>query len=201
MIKMTVLALALGFAASNPVSAADEKAPAMDPKKAEMMKAWHEASTPGAEHAMLKSLVGKWKVTSKSWESEGSKPEETVGTSTFKSIMGGRFVQQDFKGKMMGMPYEGTGMLGFNNITKKFESSWYDSMSTASMNFEGTYDAATKTISEAGEFECPVRKGPQKMRSEFKMVDKDTVQFTMYMPDMITGKEYKGMEQVYKRTK
>lgn len=174
---------------------------AMDPKKAEMMKAWQAAATPGPEHAMLKSLVGKWKVSTQSWESEGSKPEVTTGTSTFKSIMGGRFVQQDFKGKMMGMPYSGTGMLGFNNVSKKFESSWYDSMSTAAMNFEGTFDSSTQTLSEAGEFDCPLRKGPQKMRSEMKIVDKDNVTFVLYMPDMVTGKEFKGMEQTYKRMK
>jgi hypothetical protein len=180
-------------------SANDHSAAATDPKKAEMMKAWQEASTPGPEHAMLKGLVGKWKVTSKSWETEGSKPEETTGMSTFKSILGGRFVQQDYKGKMMGMPYTGTGMLGFNNVTKKFESSWYDSMSTAAMTFEGTFDASTKTLSEAGEYECPIRKGPQKMRSEMKIIDKNNMTFALYMPDMVSGKEYKTMEQAYKR--
>jgi len=175
--------------------------PSVDAKKMEMMKAWQEASTPGKEHEMLKGLAGKWNVTSKSWETEGSKPEETTGTSTFKSILGGRYIQQDFTGKMGGMKYEGTGMMGYNNVSKKFESSWQDSMSTAMMKFEGSFDSATQVISETGEFECPVRKGLQKMRSEFKIVDKNNLMFTLYMPDMITGKEYKAMEQSYKRIK
>lgn len=178
--------------------ATNEKA-AMSPKEAEMMKAWQEASTPGAEHTMLKGLIGDWKVATKSWQSEGSAPEETVGSSTFKSILGGRFVQQDFNGKMMGQPYVGKGMMGYNNVTKKFESTWHDSMSTASMRLEGTFDPSTKVISETGEFQCPVKKMTQKMRSEFKFIDKNNATFTMYMPDMETGKEIKGMEQVYKR--
>ena len=178
--------------------ATNEKA-AMSPKEAEMMKAWQEASTPGAEHTMLKGLIGDWKVATKSWQSEGSAPEETVGSSTFKSILGGRFIQQDFKGKMMGQPYEGTGMMGYNNVTKKFESTWHDSLSTASMHLEGTFDPSTKIISEAGEFQCPVKKINQKMRSEFKFIDKNNVTFAMYMPDMVSGKEIKGMEQIYKR--
>jgi hypothetical protein len=172
-----------------------------DPKKAEMMKAWQEAATPGAEHAMLKELVGKWQVTTKSWQSENAKPEVTTGTSTFKPVFGGRFIRQDFKGKMMGMPYEGTGMMGYNKVSKKFESSWYDSMSTAAMNFEGTFDQSSKTFTQSGEFECPMRKTTEKMRSELKMIDKDTVTFALYMPDMESGKEYKGMEQQYKRVK
>lgn len=182
---------------------AEDKAPAasMDAKKAEMMKAWQEASTPGPEHETLKSLVGKWKVATTAWESEGGKPEKSTGTSTFKPILGGRFVQQDFKGKMGGMPYEGTGTLGFNKVTKKFESTWQDSMSTATLSMEGTMDGTTKTISETGEFACPIRQGPQKLRSEFKIIDKNNLAFTLYMPDMATGKEYKGMEQVYTRVK
>lgn len=182
--------------------AADTKknaAPEMDPKQAEMMKAWKEASTPGPEHDLLKSMVGKWKVTTKSWMSEGSKPEETTGTSTFKTILGGRFVQQNFKGKMMGQPYEGTGTLGFNKVTKKYESTWTDNMSTETMILEGTMNASTNTIEESGEFHCPIKKGPQKMRTEFKIIDKNNATFTMYMPDMETGKEFKSMEQVYKR--
>ena len=178
--------------------ASNEKA-VMDPKQAEIMKVWQEVSAPGAEHTMLKGLVGDWEVATKSWQSEGSAPEETVGSSTFKSILGGRFVQQEFKGKMMGQPYEGTGMMGYNNMTKKFESTWHDSMSTASMRLEGTFDSSTKVISETGEFQCPVKKITQKMRSEFKIIDKNNATFTMYMTDMETGKEIKGMEQVYKR--
>ena len=190
---LTLSALLAGSAFANE--------PKMDAKRAEMMKAWQEASTPGAEHEMLKGVVGKWKVTTKSWETAEGKADESVGTSTFKPVFGGRFYQQDFKGKMHGMSYEGTGMMGFNKVTKKFESTWHDSMSTASMRLEGTFDPKANLIAESGEYQCPVEKGPKKMRSEFKMIDKDNMTFVMYMPEMFTGKEYKAMEQTYKRIK
>ncbi|OQW55031.1 MAG: hypothetical protein A4S09_17010 [Proteobacteria bacterium SG_bin7] len=195
--KARNILLSLLFSLASVAYSSEKSAP--DQKMAEMMKAWQDSATPGPEHAMLKSLVGKWKVTTKSWQSEGAVPEETVGSSTFKSILGGRFVQQDFKGKMMGQSYEGTGMMGYNNVTKKFESTWHDSMSTASMRLEGTFDPTTKVIAETGEYHCPIRKSSQKMRSEFKIIDNNNATFTMYMPDMATGKEFKGMEQVYKR--
>ncbi|RYZ72313.1 MAG: DUF1579 domain-containing protein, partial [Proteobacteria bacterium] len=175
--------------------------PTADAKKAEMMKAWQEASTPGEEHDMLQSVVGKWKVTTQSWESEAAKPAESTGTSTFKSKLGGRFFEQEFKGKMNGMNYEGEGMMGYNKVTKKYESSWYDSMSTGMMTFTGDFDSGTKTFKESGEFSCPLKKEVQKMRSEFKIVDKNTMTFALYMPDMMSGKEYKAMEQSYKRIK
>lgn len=197
-----ILVLAVSFVSLSSIlvtpTFADEKAD-MAAKHAEIAKAWQEAATPGAEHQLLKSLVGKWKVTTKAWHSEGSEPEVTTGTSTFKALLGGRFVQQDFKGKMMGQSYEGTGMMGYNNVTQKFESTWYDSMSTATMFMEGTLSSDSKIITQSGQYVDPVKKEPQKMRSEFKILDKDNATFVMYMPDMITGKEYKGMEQVYKR--
>lgn len=167
----------------------------------EMMKAFQEAGTPGPEHAMLNSLAGEWKVTTKSWQSEKANPEVSTGTSTFKPILGGRFVQQDFKGSMNNMPYEGTGVMGFNNITKKFESTWHDSMSTAMMSFEGTMNEKTKVIAETGEFMCPVKKEVQKIRSEMKIISQAKMTFTLWMPDMQNGKEYKGMEQTYTRVK
>jgi len=167
----------------------------------EMMKAFQEASTPGAEHAVLTGLVGEWKVASKSWQGEKAKPETSTGTATFKTVLGGRFVQQDFKGMMGTMPYEGTGLLGFNNTTKKFESSWHDTMSTAMMTFEGTMNPKTKVISETGEFMCPMKKETQKMRTEMKIINKDKMTFALWMPDMQTGKEFKGMEQTYTRVK
>lgn len=167
----------------------------------EMMKAFQEAGTPGPEHKLLNSLVGEWKVTSKSWHGEKSKPTTSTGTATFTALLGGRFVQQNFKGTMGEMPYEGTGMLGYNNTTKKFESSWHDTMSTAVMNFEGTMNEKTKTIVETGEYECPIKKGPQKMRSEMKIISKDKMTFALWMPDMQSGKEFKGLEQTYTRIK
>lgn len=191
--KLLLIALTVSATAF----AAGEKE-AMSP---DMMKAFQEAATPGPEHVMLNSLVGEWKVTSKSWQSEKAKPEVTTGTATFKPILGGRFVQQDFKGSMNNMPYEGTGMLGFNNTTKKFESSWHDSMSTAVMNFEGTMNEKTKVITETGEFQCPIKKAPQKMRTEMKIIDKNKMTFALWMPDMKSGNEYKGMEQTYTRVK
>lgn len=196
-----ILFLVLSFLSASSLFAADQRAPKMDVNHAKMMKAFQEASTPGAEHDLLKGLVGKWTVKTKSWESQEAKPQETTGVSIFKSLLGGRFVQQEFKGKMMGESYEGIGMMGYNNITKIFESSWYDSMSTAAMTFKGTFDASSKVLSESGEFQCPLRKSTEKMRSEMKMLDKDNMTFTLFMPDSVSGKEYKSMEQVYKRSK
>src|SRR5688572_3707115 len=82
---MLLVATLSGFAADTPQSTEDAK-------KQEKMKAFMQYSTPGDAHKKLGQLAGKWKYTSKWWETAESKPEESKGTSDMKMIMGGRFL-------------------------------------------------------------------------------------------------------------
>jgi hypothetical protein len=180
-----------------------EDAAKTDPKKQEMMKKLMEASTPGAAHKALEPMAGKWKYTSKWWESAEAKPEESGGTSTIRMIFGGRFLLHETKGKAMGMPFEGMGLTGYNNVSGRYETSWYDSMSTGMMRGEGTFDAKTRTLSDAGEFACPVTESKKaSYRGEWRIVDANTMVYSMYGHGL-DGKspEFKQMEMVFKRVK
>ena len=42
---------------------------------------------------------------------------------------------------------------GYDNVKKKFLASWIDNMGTGIMNLEGTYDAATKSLTYHAEYE------------------------------------------------
>lgn len=195
-----ILALALLASVAAPTWAADKKAD-MSPEKQAAMQKWMEFSTPGASHKMLADLAGTWNYSSKWWETADAKPEESSGKSKFKTILNGRFLQQEFKGKSMGMPFEGLGITGYNNLTKKFESFWIDSMTTAMMHGQGDYDPEQKMISESGEHACPMTDSKTaKYRTEWKMIDKNNMVFTMYGHGM-DGKspEFKSMEITYKR--
>lgn len=175
--------------------------PKMDAQKEEMMKKWEEYSTPGEEQKMLSTYEGNWTYTSKSWEKPDAKPEETKGTSSFKMIMGGRYLQQNVKGTAMGQPFEGQGTIGFDNAKERFDSTWMDSMGTGIMKGEGTYDKNKKIISEFGEFTCPMDDDKTaQYRSEWKLKDKNNMTFTMYAKGMNgIEKEFKMMEMNYKR--
>ena len=98
--RTSVLIAAIVMLASGSAFAKDSKAKA-DEKKQEMMKRWVEYSTPGPEHKILQGMVGQWKYTSKFWETENSKPEESKGTSTMRMIMGGRFLEHKTRGKAL----------------------------------------------------------------------------------------------------
>src|SRR5262245_57788229 len=56
---------------------------------------------PGPEHKLLEPLVGTWHASCKMWHDPSQKPHESDGTLVRKAVMGARFIQEDFDGKMM----------------------------------------------------------------------------------------------------
>ncbi len=174
---------------------------AADKPTDEMMKKWTEYSTPGEPHKFLASFAGKWTYTSKMWEAKDAKPEETKGKATMKMIMGGRYLQQEVSGMAMGQKFEGMGFTGYDNLKKKTISTWMDSMGTAIMTGTGDLNLEKKTIVEEGQFTCPMEKdNTAEYRSEWVMVDKNTMTFSMF--NRVEGKEeFKAMEMTYKRAK
>ena len=162
-----------------------------------MMDVYKKLGTPGAPHKMLASMVGSWKTKVKSWCDPNTGPMESTGTSEHKMLLGGRFLQQEFTGEMMGSPFNGIGVTGYDNHTKKYVSTWMDSMGTALLVFEGTASADGRTITQESRYDDPI-KGPMTWRSVTKIVDDNTHVFEMYATYK-EGKEEKMMEITYTR--
>ena len=164
-----------------------------------MMEKWKEYSTPNENHKVLGTLVGEWNHTVKWWMSPDAKPEESKGTSEIEWIMGGRFIQHEVEGTSMGQPFEGMGVMGYDNEKKQYQSVWIDNMGTGIMRGSGNYDPKTKTLTDEGTFSCPAE-GEKSYRGVTKIIDKDHFTYEMYMagPD---GKEFRAMEIVYTRKK
>ena len=154
--------------------------------------------TPGKPHQYFKKLAGNYKTVSKNYMADPKNPQVTHGTASFRVIMGGRYLQQRFQGDYNGMKFEGMGLTGYDNAQKKYVGVWIDSFGTGVMNFEGQYDAKSKTMNEVGTGTSPM--GDFKMRMSCKEVGSDQFLFSMFMvlPD---GKESKTMEITYTRVK
>jgi hypothetical protein len=161
------------------------------------MEVYTKLGTPGPFHKVLTRMAGSWNTRIKSWSEPDKPPMESTGTSEQKMILGGRFLQQEFSGEMMGSPFTGIGVTGYDNHTKKYVSTWIDSMSTAILFFEGTAGADGSTITQEGRYDDPIR-GPMKWRSVTRVVDDNTHLFEMYATDK-RGKEEKMMEITYTR--
>jgi hypothetical protein len=162
-----------------------------------MMEVYKKMATPGAPHKLLASMAGRWNTKIKSWMEPGRPPLESTGTCEQKMILGGRYLQQEFTGEMMGSPFTGIGVTGYDNHTQKYVSTWIDSMGTAILFFEGTASADGKTITQECRYNDPV-KGPMKWRSVTQIMDDNTQAFEMYGTDK-SGREEKMMEITYTR--
>ncbi len=198
--RSMLLVSTLIFVFSLSAVAADKATP-MDPKMQEMMKKFEAAATPGEPHKVLADISGKWKTMSQMWESPEAKPQTSKGTADFKMILGGRWLQQEFNGTAMGKPFQGLGLIGFDNVKQKYETHWFDSMSTGSMQSEGDFDVSTKTLKDKGTMSCPISPNKvQDIRSEWQMVNKNKMIFSMFgKGPMASGPEFKMMEIVYSR--
>ena len=194
----SVLSLALACllpAAS--ATAQDDKAPPMTPEMKAMMEAFQKAGTPGSEHRQLATLAGTYDLTVKSWHAPDTPPTIDKGTATRRMILGDRVLVEEVSSQMMGQPFTGQGLHGFDNVTGKHWSTWNDSMSTGLMVSEGTCDASM-ACTYTGTYHDPVSKKPVTSRMTTRWSDKSTEVFEMYAPGP-DGKEAKMMEITYKK--
>lgn len=167
-----------------------ETTPPMD--SAAMAKAWMQYSTPGDMHQWMASTDGVWSGEVKSWMAPDAPPSTAPVTITNKTIMGGRYQQSTYKSTMEGQPFEGMGMLAYDNTKKKFINTWVDNMGTGIMVMEGTMDQATKTMTLEGNMTDPTTGKDNHMREVMKFADDKTQTFEMYCDK--DGKEMKMME-------
>lgn len=169
--------------------------PPMTPEQQAEMEAYMKAATPGPEHQALAAMAGNYDLKVKGWQAAGSPPEESVGTAVRSTALGGRVMVEEVHGNMMGMPFEGHGMSGFDNVTGKYWSTWTDSMGTGLMVSEGTCDAQ-KACTFNGSWNDPVKKGKINARMTTHWTSPTVEVFEMYGPGK-DGKEFKMMEITY----
>jgi hypothetical protein len=175
-----------------------EKAPSKE--DAEMMAKWMAFATPGAEHKVLDPKVGKWTTHVKWFQDPATPPQESDGTGELKWIMGGRYLHDEEKGSMMGMPFEGMGVTGYDNMKKTYVSTWVDNFGTGIMTSEGTWDAAKKTMTYKSEGPDVMTGKYMPMRMVETMTGPDSWKMEMFGPGK-DGKEMRSMEITYTRAK
>jgi hypothetical protein len=105
--------------------------------KQEMMKKMELAGTPGPAHKALDAFVGNWKVEVKCWMDLAGLPYVSPGTAKAKWIMNGRFIEEEFQGEMMGKPFHGRSLMGYDNTKQTFNSVWVDDLHTSMFTSEG----------------------------------------------------------------
>ena len=143
------------------------------------LEAWQRASTPGEPHKKLEALVGTFDTRVRSWIDPSKPPEDSVGTSVNTWVLGGRYVEQQFDGTMMGEPFTGIGYIGYDNVQKKYVSTWLDTAGTGMIYLVGSADASGKTILGHATMWDPVYAKPFPVDSKLVITDNDHHSFEL----------------------
>jgi hypothetical protein len=194
-IILAVTALCIMLTASTALAKDKKSEKQMDMQT--MMDTYAKLATPGEPHKLFASLAGSWTTTTKEWMEPGKPPTESTGTADMKMLLDGRFLYQEFTSQMMGQPFSGIGIDGYDNLRKKYVTTWIDTWGTGIFQMEGTASADGKTITLNGRHDEPGG-GYMTHRAVWKIVDGDTQTFDMYGTHQ-GGKEMKVLEITYNR--
>ena len=178
---------------ATPVLAQDT--PQMSPEEAAMMQAYRQAGTPGPQHAALAKMAGSYDLVIRSWNSPAGPPMVDKGTATRSMALGGRVMFEDTQASMMGQPFAGHGMTGYDNVSGKYWGTWNDSMGTGVMVSEGDCDQHG-ACAFSGSWNDPITKGKLNARMTTRWTSPTVEVFEMYGPGS-DGKEMKMMEITY----
>ncbi len=151
--------------------------------------------TAGPEYDIFKNDVGQWDVEITNYAN--GTPEVTKGTESNR-MLGDFWLIGNFKGKMLGLEFQGHSSTGYDAETKKYVGTWVDSLSPGMMHMKGDYDKKNETLTLVGM--APGMDGnPAKHRLTTVYKDGKRV-MTMYIT-LKGQKESKFMQMVYTKKK
>ena len=145
-VLFVVPCLALGLVSLRSPRAQDAPPKKPDTKKiAEMMARAKKYTQPGKHHKLLDRMVGKWNTETRIFFGGRSTPPEK-GTAETTWLMKGRWLKTEAKGTMMGRPFQGFSMIGYDNFKMSYVMTSVSNMDTAMHRAEGDQDPRTKAV-------------------------------------------------------
>ena len=204
---ITVIAVGVFIAATSHVLSQDtvdkapEGMPAMSAEEMAHMQEYMELMKPGEAHKHLHAYVGTWDTVTSVWMGgPGSTPMTSPGTSTFKSVLDGNWVMEEHAGSMMGMPYNGVGMMGYDNYKNLYVGTWFSNMGTEMLQMAGARNPETGTVVMYGTMDEP-QLSVHGRTVKYVVTQKDDDHFNFEMIDLHAGDDYKVIEISYTRRK
>lgn len=152
---------------------------------------------PGPQHELLKSDVGTWDADIEINLAPGAPPQGSRGVARNRLACGGMWLITDFLNETTG--FEGHAIYGYDPAKGKYVGTWVDPMRTFLTVCEGTYDAATRTMTMWFETAGPHGK-VLKWREVTERKDDDTRLWrSLFMGP--NGQEFEMMRALYTRRK
>lgn len=156
------------------------------------------AGAPGENHKQMAESVGEFKVTGKMWMEPGAEAMPTTATASRKTVLGGRYVIEEYKSDFMGMPFEGMLIQGYDNLAGEHVSIWMDTWSTWPTISSGNHDDQGVLHLRGTMRDVMTPKG-RPSHSAISGESQDGGTMSMY-DTRPGGGEFKVMELTYERT-
>lgn len=133
---------------------------------------------PTSHHLAMKAAEGTWDGIVKVYMAPGKPPMVSKAVEVNKLVPGGLWLQSEFKSDMMGTPFEGRGLFGYDPATGKHVGTWVDSMVPSQAISTGTCKDGCKEVTSY--FEGPGMDGKLTTFKEIS-TEKDADHRTMTM--------------------
>ncbi|MEO5803191.1 MAG: DUF1579 domain-containing protein [Verrucomicrobiota bacterium] len=147
----------------------------------EFRKKVEAAGAPGPAHKALEPLVGNWNAEVKCWMDPDGPPNVSQGTAKTSWTLNGRFLEEQFNGEMMGKPFTGRSLLGYDNTKQTFQSVWVSDMQTSIFTSEGKGENGNKVITLEGKASCAATgRNDVPMKTVFRVISPDKHIFEMF---------------------
>ncbi len=119
------------------------------------MDAWKEKGQPNEHHQALQAMAGDFNV--EMWFQMGpdGPKQESKGEARSEWLLGGRYLGTHFTTEVMGDPFEGHAIMGYDNINEHYFSGWIDNMSTGLFTEKGQMSDDGKTFTLKGSMNTP----------------------------------------------
>ena len=144
---------------------------------------------------LLKKDIGDWDAAITVTPQPGAEPQQSKGRLSGRLISGGRWLVTDFKNLTTG--FEGHGIYGYNAAAKRYVGTWVDDMRSNIYVGEGTWDAATRTMTY--EWRAAMPNGQAMVWKETSQMISDTEQVFRVLFPQPDGSEFEMMRATYRK--
>ncbi len=156
--------------------------------------AWLTHCERGEHHERLDRLVGNWNQTVRFWESADAEPETSEARATFKWILGGRILEAEVGGYVLGDRLEVRRLLGYDSFREEYFTFMIDNRSTSYMLARGAFDPKTRSlVLEGTNDDVSQGRRDRKFRIVQRGVNDNEYVSELFVPDA-TGRMFRTLE-------